>query len=422
MSRRQLNWVYLAAIVILSVFAVLAVYNPKTKQFKLKLGLDLRSGTHIALKLNPMKDPVSGEIIKVNDAVVANAISIFQKRMNPDGNKEIMIQREGEDKIIIEIPDETNVKRAESLIKKTGVLEFKELVFNPATGAQEWRTVLTGAYLENNSTTVEFSGQSPRVAFRFNKEGAKKFAQITQRNVGKPLGIFFDGEYVSSPNVNQAITGGSGEISGGSMTVEECENLKVLMNSGSLPVNVQILESMTVDPILGKQSLNYSLAAGIIGLLLVCLFMIYYYRLPGFLADLALVVYTVIILASMYVGGFVLTLPGIAGIILSIGMAVDANILIFERIKEELWGGKLLGVAIANGFHRAFSSILDGHVTTFLGAMIIYIFGSASIKGFGLTLMIGTFWSLITAVAFTRVFVDTLFLNNIGSSRKLYGE
>ncbi len=424
MSRRSWNWIYFIAIILLTVASAWLIYNPQTKKFNVKLGLDLRSGTHIALKLNPMKDPVANKVVQVDDSVVKNSMQIFEKRLNPDGTREVIIQREGQDKIIVEIPNETNVKKAEDLIKRTGVLEFKERYFNPATKTEEWRTVLTGAYLEKNSTKVEFQGQGgkPAVAFKFNREGSQKFAQITQRNVGRPLGIFFDGEEVSAPNVSEAIVGGAGIISGDNMDMEECERLKVLMNSGSLPVNVEILESMTVDPMLGKESLNSSLAAGLIGLLVVCIFMMIYYRLPGFLADVALIVYTLVLLGSMVVGGFVLTLPGIAGIILSIGMAVDANILIFERIKEELWEGKGLGTAIANGFHRAFSSILDGHVTTFIGAMILYIFGSTTIKGFGLTLMIGTFWSLITAVFFTRVFVDTLFLNNIANSKKLYGE
>ena len=205
------------------------------------------------------------------------------------------------------------------------------------------------------------------------------------------------------------------------MNLDECENLKVLMNSGSLKADVKILESMTVDPMLGQQSLNSSLVAGIVGLLIVGLFMLVYYRLPGLTADLALIVYTIVSLATMSVGGFVMTLPGIAGFILAIGMAVDANVLIFERLKEELWEGKSLEKAIDIGFKRAFVSIFDSHVTTFIGAWIIYALGATTMKGFGLTLMIGTFWSLITNTAGTKIFLDTFFLNKI-ASRKLYGE
>ena len=422
MSRRSWNWIYLVAIIILTVISGFGIYNPSKKEFNIKLGLDLRSGTHIALQLKPTVDEVTGKVNQVNDEAVGNAINIFERRLNPDGSKEILIQREGVDKIIIEIPNETNVQKAEELIKKVGKLEFKELHTDYATHKETWRTILKGDKLERNGASVEIHGADPVVAFKLNKEGAKIFAEATRRNINKPLGIFFDGVEISAPIVRDVIPNGSGTISGGTMTAEECENLKVLLNSGSLPVDVEILESMTVDPILGQESLNASMAAGVIGLLIVCFFMIFCYRMPGLLADIALIVYALIVLASMYLGGFVLTLPGIAGIILSIGMAVDANILIFERLKEELWEGKTLSTSIANGFHRAFPSILDGHVTTFIGAMILYIFGSTSIKGFGLTLMIGTFWSLITAVFFTRVFVDTLFLNNIVKNKKLYGE
>lgn len=422
MSRRSWNWIYFVAIIVLTIGSGFLIYNPSKKEFKIKLGLDLRSGTHIALQLKPTVDEVTGKVNQVNDEVVANAMNIFERRLNPDGSKEILIQREGVDKIIIEIPDETNVKRAEELIKKVGKLEFKELHTDYVTSKETWRTILKGDKLEKNGASVEFHGADPVVAFKLNKEGAKIFAEATRRNINKPLGIFFDGAEISAPIVRDVIPNGSGTISGGTMTAEECENLKVLLNSGSLPVDVEILESMTVDPILGQESLNASMAAGLIGLLIVCFFMIFCYRIPGVLADVALVVYAFIVLASMQVGGFVLTLPGIAGIILSIGMAVDANVLIFERLKEELWEGKSLSTAIANGFHRAFPSILDGHVTTFIGAMILYIFGSTSIKGFGITLMIGTFWSLITAVFFTRVFVDNLYLNNIVKNKKLYGE
>lgn len=423
MTERGKNWLYLAAILLLTIGGVFLIYNPSAKAFKIKLGLDLRSGTHIALQLVPTKDPVTGETINIDESTVKTSMEVFERRLNPDGTKEVLIQSEGKDRIIVEIPDETDVNKAEALIKQTGMLEFKEQKINFATRQEEWQTVLTGAYLKRNGASVQFQPDGkPVVAFTFNSEGGKKFAEITQRNLKKPLGIFFDGKLISAPIVQDVISGGSGTISGGDMDIAFCEQLKVLLNSGSLPVNVTILESMTVDPMLGKESLNASLFAGILGFFLICVFMVVFYKIPGVTADVALIVYVVLSLATMALGGFVLTLPGIAGFVLSVGMAVDANILIFERLKEELWAGKSTGMAIKEGFHRAFSSIFDGHVTTFLGAMIIYTFGATSIKGFGLTLMIGTFWSLITAVFFTKVFVDNLFLNNIVKSKKLYGE
>jgi len=417
------NLIYLLLIVLATIGCCFLVYNPQTKQTNIKLGLDLRSGTHIALQLLPRKDPVTGKQTEIEDSIVKTSMDIFEKRLNPEGTQEILIQREGKDRIIIEIPEETDVKKAEDLIKQTGVLEFKEQFFNPATKKEEWRTVLDGTYLKRNGASVQFGGTSgkPFVAFAFNSEGGKKFAEITQRNVGLPLGIFFDGKLVDAPNVKSAITGGSGIIEGGNMDTESCERLKVLLNAGALPVDVSILESMTVDPVLGRESLIASLFAGFLGLFLVIIFMIWYYRVPGLLADVALVIYTLMLLGTMVVWKFVLTLPGIAGLILSIGMAVDANVLIFERLKEELWAEKSLSNAIDTAFKRAFTSILDGHVTTFIGAMILYFFGSSSIKGFGLTLMLGTAWSLITAVFFTRVLVDFIFLNDIVKNKKLYG-
>ncbi len=417
------NLIYLLLIVLATIGCCFLVYNPQTKRTNIKLGLDLRSGTHIALQLLPRKDPVTGKQTEIEDSIVKTSMDIFEKRLNPEGTQEILIQREGKDRIIIEIPEETDVKKAEDLIKQTGVLEFKEQFFNPATKKEEWRTVLDGTYLKRNGASVQFGGTSgkPFVAFNFNSEGGKKFAEITQRNVGLPLGIFFDGKLVDAPSVKSAITGGSGIIEGGNLDTESCERLKVLLNAGALPVDVNILESMTVDPVLGRESLMASLFAGFIGLFLVIIFMVWYYRIPGVLADVALVIYTLMLLGTMVIWKFVLTLPGIAGLILSIGMAVDANVLIFERLKEEIWAEKSLSNAIDTAFKRAFTSILDGHVTTFIGAMILYFFGSSSIKGFGLTLMLGTIWSMITAVFFTRVLVDFIFLNDIVKSKKLYG-
>lgn len=417
------NLVYFILIILATVGCVFLIFNVKTGKYNIKLGLDLRSGTHIALQLIPRMDPVTGKVNEIEDSVVKTSMEIFEKRLNPEGTQEIIIQREGKDRIIIEIPEETDVKKAEDLIKQTGVLEFKEQYFNPLTKQQEWRTVLDGTYLKRNGAQVQFGvgNSKPMVAFELNPEGAKRFAQITQRNKGKPLGIFFDGKLTDAPIVEDVISGGSGVIRGGNMDVEACERLKVLLNAGALPVDVKILESMTVDPILGRESLMASLIAGFIGLFLVIVFMIWYYKIPGVLANVALIVYTMFLLGTMVIWKFVLTLPGIAGLILSIGMAVDANVLIFERLKEELWADKSLSNAIDTAFKRAFSSILDGHVTTFIGAMILYFFGSSSIKGFGLTLMLGTFWSMFTAVFFTRVFIDFIFYNDIIKSRNLYG-
>lgn len=306
------NLVYLILILLATVGSIFLIYNAKKNTFNIKLGLDLRSGTHIALQLVPREDPVTHEMTQIDDSVVKISMDIFEKRLNPEGTQEILLQREGKDRIIIEIPEETDVKKAEDLIKQTGVLEFKEQYFNPVTKQQEWRTVLDGTYLKRNGAQVHFSAGTtkPMVGFELNSVGAKKFAQITQKNKGKPLGIFFDGKLIDAPVVEDVISGGSGVIRGGNLDDEACERLKVVLNAGALPVGVNILESMTVDPILGRESLMASLLAGFIGLFLVMIFMIWYYRVPGVLANFALVVYTLFLLATMVGFKFVLTLPG----------------------------------------------------------------------------------------------------------------
>ncbi len=409
--------VYTALILIFTIACFFYSYDPKSKTFKVKLGLDLKSGSHIAIKLIPVKDE-NGKIQPITPKVVNQTIAVLTRRLNPTGVREIIIQPEGTDRLIIEIPEETDVKKAVDLIKQTAYLEFRETYYDPATKQEKWRKVMDGTALEKASAQLRSTGQ-PVVEFRLKKAYQKKFAEITERNIGKPLGIFLDGVLIDAPNVAETIPNGQGIISGGKMTLEDCQRLAVLLNAGALPVNVQVLESMSVSPLLGKLSLIKSMVAMIIGLILVMLFMIWYYKLPGLIADVALIIYAVVVLASMVVGNFVLTLPGIAGFILSIGMAVDANVLVFERMREELWAEKSLRSSIQQGFSRAFSSIIDGHVTTFLGALILYYLGSASIKGFGLTLMLGTFWSVITAVFFTRVFIDLV--ATYITDRKLYG-
>ena len=413
--------VYLLLIIALSVIAFLVSYNTDTGTFKVKLGLDLKSGSHIAIKLNPVKDPVTGKMREITKPIIDQTIAVLTRRLNPLGNKEIIIQPEGTDRLVIEIPEETNVKKAVDLIKQTAYLEFKETYFDESEKSQKWRSVMDGTRIQSATTELRQSGQ-PVVALHLTKDGAQEFAKITERNVGKPLGIFFDNELIDAPNVSETIPNGQAIISGGKMDLESCNRLTVFLNAGALPVKVEVLESMTISPTLGHESLMKSLIALMIGLGIVMLFMIWYYKLPGLCADVALVVYALMVLASMVQGGFVLTLPGIAGFILSIGMAVDANVLIFERIREELGAEKSLKKSVEMGFKRALSSIIDGHVTTFLGAFILYYFGSSSIKGFGLTLMLGTFWSVITAVFVTRVFLDVLVSNNIMSENtKMYG-
>ena len=394
-------------------------------RLKLKLGLDLRSGTHITLQLTPVEDPQTHEVKKIDQAVLDRSIQVFTKRLNSAGTSEVLISSAGTDRIIIEIPDNTNLEQAKNLVKKTGRLEFKEKVFDPVTQTAQYKTVLDGSYLDHANVGRSGVGEDAWcVEFTLNKEGARMFGEITTRMKGKPLGIFFDNELYSEPVVQTPITGGNGQITG-HFTMKEANDLCNILNSGALSVNVEIMEAYTVSPTLGEQSLKTSLAAGILGLIVVIIYMICYYRLPGLVASLALVIYGVWVIGTMVIPGleFVLTLPGIAGVVLSIGMAVDANVFQCERMKEELWEGRSVKSSLDSGFERAFSSIIDGHVSTILGALILFWFGASSVKGFGITLAIGTILSLVTAIWVTRqlLYFVTDFLK-LDSQRKLYGE
>ena len=416
------NPIYLIGVLGLTIASFFLIYNVRTGKWNVKLGLDLRSGSRIVVQL---KAPPENPSLKIDEEVVRRTKRVFENRLNPTGTREVIIQPEGvgrTNRLIIELPEVTDVQWAEKQVRTVGRLEFREQVYDPATRTEKWVTALDGTAVKHaDFSTGGRGGGQVAVLFELTPEGRKAFGDLTTRLVGKRLGIFFDKEQKSAPEVREPITEGHGQISP-MKSVEEAKEISDFLNAGALPVDIEIMSSMTVSPTLGAQSLQQSLVAGAIGLLLVIIFMLVYYKLPGITANIALVVYTLITLGTMVLFEFVLTLPGIAGFVLSIGMAVDANVLIFERLKEELWSGKSLHTSVDMGFKRAFSSILDGHVTTFIGAAILYYIASGTIKGFGLTLMLGTFWSLITAVFFTRVFMDILVEHSLVTNRKLYGE
>ena len=423
MNRNQVlaNLAIIAAITVLILIGFFGL-SPENR-LKLKLGLDLRSGTHITLRLKEVVDPETQQVVKINEEIRNRSVQVFTRRLNSIGTSEILIAPAGLDRILVEIPEMTDLEKAKSLVKQAGRLEFKEKTYNPATASTEWKTVMDGRYISKAAVAKHGGGQdSWAVEFQLTSKGTRIFGDLTTRMVQKPLGIFFDNNMISDPVVREPITGGSGQISGG-FTLERANELSNILNAGALPVDVEILEAYTVSPTLGEESLRKSELASLIGIAIVMLYMVFYYRVPGLLAAVALVVYSIWVLACMVIPGleFVLTLPGIAGFVLSIGMAVDANVLQFERVKEELWSGKSVRASLDHGFERAFSSILDGHVTTFLGALILFWFGSSSVKGFGITLMIGTVLSMVTAVWVTRqllyFFTDFLKIDD----RSMYG-
>lgn len=416
------NQVIVVVLALICAYATTLIYDFPGNKSKMLLGLDLRSGSHIAVELLPTG--ANGKEVKITKDIQNQSIQVFRKRLDPEGNKEVVITPEGLNRLIIEIPEVTDLARAESMVRKAGRLEFREAQYDPATQDLKWVTRMDGSAVKKAAAVLD--GNSPTgawmVSFSLTSEGTKEFGALTRELLGKPLGIFFDGEEISAPTIQSAITGGHGQITGG-FDQEEAVNLSNFLNAGALPVNVKLLESYTVSPTLGAESLNTSMNAALGGLVLVLAYIIFFYRMLGVVAGLALIAYSIIVLASMNIPTmqFVLTLPGIAGFVLSIGMAVDANVLIFERIREELDDDHTLMEAISYGFDKAFSSILDGHVTTFIGAGILFALGSASIKGFGLTLMLGTAWSMVTAIFVTRQFLNFAIYTMGFKSKKLYG-
>lgn len=309
----------------------------------------------------------------------------------------IQIQGEGEDAQIVD--EEGNPIDIEQLQQQLQAQQDLNSFF----GNFE-QTGLSGKQLERADLTFDPQTNQPVVQLQFNSEGAKLFEEITERNIGKPVGIFLDGQLISAPTVNQKIPDGTAVISG-SFNVEEAKQLAGRLNAGALPVPIELVSQTTVGPTLGQVSIEKSFIAALVGLVLVSLFMIFYYRLPGLLSVLALVIYSLLVLAVFKLTSITMTLAGIAGFILSIGMAVDANVLIFERTREEIRNGKSLKVAIEGGFNHAWSSIRDSNVSSLITCIILAWFGTSIIRGFAITLAIGIAVSMFSAITVTRTFM-----------------
>lgn len=357
----------------------------------IRQGLDLQGGTHIVMQAEDTDQN------KVTPEAITQVINIMQKRVNEMGLTEPIIQREGSNRIIIELPGEKDPQKAIETIGKTAVLQFKD---------EEGNVRLTGEDLKDAKEQLGQNKQ-PLVSLKFSDEGGKKFADLTAANVGRHIGIYLDGEMLTNPVVNEAITGGAAVITG-QRTLEEAKDLAILLRSGALPVKMSVLEVRTVGPSLGQDSKDKSIVTFTLGLSLVVLFMLAVYRVSGFVADIALLVYVLILLGVLYLLHATLTLPSIAGVILSIGMAVDANVLIFERFKEEIQEGKILRLAVQAGFKRAFVTIFDANMTVIITSAILFFLGSATVKGFALTLGLGVAVSMFTAITVSRTLLMLL--------------
>lgn len=469
MNRRNTNWLILIIFLLaLALWVDLSKqisipnpFNPNQNFFsrnvEARLGLDLRGGLQTLLEADlPANSSVSSEDLSITR-------QILESRANALGVSEVVMQTAGDRRIVAEFPGVSNPEEVVASLQQTGLLEFVDMGTTPvdpgtvirtdfaqadtADGAstattpeatatsdpnqptptavpgqatpaagQEapvYHTVMTGADLKEAHVSTNQTGQ-PAVSFTLSTDGTKIFSDYTSTHTKQYLGIVLDKTVISAPVVNSPITDGQGVIEGG-FTAQSANELAIQLRYGSLPVPVKVVESRTVGATLGEESVRKSLMAGMIGLGVVILFMLLYYRLPGFIADLALITYAILSLALFKFIPVVLTLPGIAGFILSIGMAVDANILIFERLKEELRAGRNLRQAIDLGWSRAWPSIRDSNTSTLITCLILYVFGNtfgaSMVKGFSITLALGVVVSLFTAIIVTRTFLHTLLDN-----------
>ena len=356
-----------------------------------KQGLDLQGGTHVVLQAEDTPQ------LKVNDDALDRATHIIERRVNALGLTEPVVQRQGKDRIIVELPGVKDPEKAINMLGKTAMLEFKD---------PQGKTVLNGMDLKDAKATMG-NGNRPTVNLEFTDEGAKKFADVTARNVGTQIAITLDGEILTNPVVQEAITGGRAQITG-ERTMEDANHLAILLRSGSLPVKLEVIENRTVGPTLGQDSKEASQKAFLIGVAGVFVFMLVFYRLSGLVADIALLLYTMLLLLLMRYLNATLTLPGMAGIILSIGMAVDANVLIFERFKEEIRNGRSLRKAMDSGFSRAMTTILDSNITTLMACLVLFYLGTGPVKGFAITLALGVLLSMFSAVTVSRFLLKFL--------------
>lgn len=367
----------------------------------ISLGLDLRGGVYTVYQAEDNGDPDF-------DTKMESTVSILTSRLTRQGFTEATVTRQGSDRIRVEIPNVSDPNQILTIIGTPAQLYFVD---------EDGNNLMEGAMVKNAQAAQDQDGK-PCIAFELTDEGAKIFAEATAANLGKTISITLDGETISRATVNTVIAGGKGEITG-NFTADEAKNLATLILSGALPLNLTQLEVSAKSATLGVEALDRAIQAGIIGVALVMLFMLFRYRLCGLVADIALTIYIMIVVLLLALTGAQLTLPGVAGIILGIGMAVDANVVIFERIREEVKNGRPIGSAVRKGFSNALSAIIDSNVTTIIAAVVLYAFGTGSVRGFALTLGIGVATSLVTAVFVTHKLLD-IFADLGIKNRKLY--
>lgn len=422
---RSYRWLIIILIVVAIAIFIDLPNNPGihigsfNRDIETRLGLDLVGGVQALLEA----DLPEGTAIEAEK--MSTATRIVENRVNGLGVTEALVQQAGEKRIVVELPGVEDPLEAISTIQETGLLEFVDMGFNPLpagtivvtdfaaaettdTSEPLLHTVMTGDAIENVQVTRDQTGNYA-IQFELNSEGADIFSEYTTSNVGNHLGIVLDNTVISAPRVDEPITEGEGIISG-AFDLESANALAVQLRYGSLPIPLKVVETRTIGPTLGQDSLQKSLVALLIGFIIVILFMGIYYRLPGILADVSIIIYALVTFAIFRYLPVTLTLPGIAGFMLSTGSALDANILIFERLKEELRAGRGLNQAVDIAWKRAWPSIRDSNIATLITCGILFWFGSAFgatiVKGFSLTLAIGVVISLFTAIVVTRTFLN----------------
>ena len=389
-------------IIALTLGSIFVVYKKPTS-----VGLDLVGGSRLILEAQ-----TSSAVPKITPEIMDSLQYAIENRVNAMGVGETLVQKVGTKRLLVEIPNIKDTTKAKEFIGQTAQLEFKRPKMSPQGEVIGWEsTGLTGKDLKKSLV-----GSTPQtgewmVELEFNAQGAKKFYELTKELTGKQMAIFFNGVMQSAPRVNEPIAGGRAQITGGEGGFEyaEAKEMVDLLNAGALPVGAEIIQEESVGPTLGQDSINKSKVAGLIGISAVMIFMIVYYRVLGLISCFALLIYALINFAIYKIVPVTLTMTGIAGFILSIGMAIDANILIFERTKEELKMGRSLFTAINSGFDRAFTSIFDSNVSTIMTCLILYWLGASMVKGFALTLIIGVCLSMFSAITVTKNFMHLIF-------------
>ncbi len=379
----------------------------------MKLGLDLKGGVFVVLEA---QTNAKGEDL---EKIMNQTKEVIDRRVNAMGLTEPNITREGDRRIRIELPGVKNSQEAIAAVGKVAQLKFMKY---------DGEVILSGDQVKNAEVIFETEkGNKPSVALELNNEGAKAFQVATREAAAAGpytaeniISIVLDGEIISAPGVSDEIPNGKAVISG-DFTVDEASQLAALIRGGALPVSLEEVQTSVIGPTLGMNSLTKSIDAALIGIGLVLLFMLIYYRIPGLVANIALILYIQIVLWILSGFGAVLTLPGIAGLILSIGMAVDSNVIIFERIKEEIRNGKSLRAAVSSGFSRALRTILDSNITTLIAGIVLYQFGTGPIKGFAVTLMIGIGASMFTAIIITKYLLKLFISIDLFKNTKMYG-